>query len=46
VLYARPGQTSDDEMLSNGEYSYRLWMLQIARVKQLISTPCPAIWIN
>jgi hypothetical protein len=24
VLYARPGQTSDDEMLSNGEYSYRL----------------------
>jgi hypothetical protein len=40
VLYTRPGQTSDDEMLSNGEYIY---MIQTARVQQLISTHSPAI---
>jgi hypothetical protein len=46
VLYTRPGQTTDDEMFSNGEYSYRLWRLQSGSVRQIISTSSQAILIN
>jgi hypothetical protein len=36
VLYTRPGQNSDDEMFSNGGYSYRLYKLQIRRIEHLL----------
>jgi hypothetical protein len=40
VLYTRPGQTSDDEMLSNGEYSYHLYMIQTGSVQDLVCLFC------
>ena len=36
VLYTRPGQNSDDEMFSNGGYTYRLSKLQSMRIEHLV----------
>ena len=36
VLYTRPGQNSDDEMFSNGGYSYRLFKQQIRGIGHLL----------
>jgi hypothetical protein len=36
ILYTRPGQNSDDEMFSNGGYSYRLSKLHNRRIEHLL----------
>lgn len=43
VLYTRPGQNTDDEMFSNGEYNYRFFRLQSGNVRQTINTSSQVI---